>query len=126
MASCTATALSTPTGTSGSWSTWTRTPRRRTPEEPMHSATHDTISAVWRMESAKIVAVVARMVRDVGTAEELAQDALVSALEHWPSDGVPANPAAWLMAAAKNRALDHLRHARLAAQKHEEIGHDLE
>src|SRR4051812_48162175 len=92
----------------------------------MHSATHDTIAAVWRIESAKITAVVARMVRDVGVAEELAQDALVSALERWPTDGIPSNPAAWLMTAAKNRALDHLRHEKLAAQKHEEIGHDLE
>ena len=92
----------------------------------MHSATHDTIAAVWRIESAKVVAVVARMVRDVGVAEELAQDALVAALERWPADGVPDKPAAWLMATAKNRALDHLRHAKLAAQKHEEIGHDLE
>jgi RNA polymerase sigma factor (sigma-70 family) len=92
----------------------------------MHSATHDAISAVWRMESARIVAVVARMVRDVGVAEELAQDALVSALERWPRDGLPDKPAAWLMATAKNRALDHLRHAKLADEKHEEIGHDLE
>jgi RNA polymerase sigma factor (sigma-70 family) len=92
----------------------------------MYSATHDAIAAVWRIESAKIVAVVARMVRDVGVAEELAQDALVAALERWPRDGVPDRPAAWLMAAAKNRALDHLRHAKLAAEKHEEIGHDLE
>src|SRR3954471_5917550 len=92
----------------------------------MHSATHDAIAAVWRIESAKIVAIVARMVRDVGVAEELAQDALVSALERWPTDGTPANPAAWLMTAAKNRALDHLRHAKLALQKHEEIGRDLE
>jgi RNA polymerase sigma factor (sigma-70 family) len=92
----------------------------------MHSAVHDTIGAVWRIESAKIVAVVARMVRDVGVAEELAQDALVSALVRWPADGVPDKPAAWLMAAAKNRALDHLRHEKLAAQKHDEIGHDLE
>ena len=92
----------------------------------MHSATHDTIAAVWRIESAKIVAVVARMTRDVGVAEELAQDALVSALERWPGDGIPSNPAAWLMAAAKNRALDHLRHSKLASAKHEEIGHDLQ
>jgi RNA polymerase sigma factor (sigma-70 family) len=92
----------------------------------MHSATHDTIAAVWRIESAKIVAVVARMTRDVGAAEELAQDALVSALEKWPIDGIPSNPAAWLMTAAKNRALDHLRHEKLATQKHEEIGHDLQ
>jgi RNA polymerase sigma factor (sigma-70 family) len=92
----------------------------------MHSATHDAIATVWRMESAKIVAVVARMVRDVGVAEELAQDALVAALEKWPQGGVPDKPAAWLMATAKNRALDHIRHAKLADQKHEEIGHDLE
>jgi RNA polymerase sigma factor (sigma-70 family) len=92
----------------------------------MHSATHDALHAVWRIESARIVAVVARMVRDVGVAEELAQDALVAALERWPQDGLPDKPAAWLMAAAKNRALDHLRHAKLAAEKHEEIGHDLE
>ena len=92
----------------------------------MTVAAHGTVAAVWRIESAKIVAVVARMTRDVGVAEELAQDALVSALEKWPTDGIPSNPAAWLMTAAKNRALDHLRHAKLAAQKHEEIGHDLE
>ena len=75
----------------------------------MHSATHQAIDAVWRLECAKIVGGVARLVRDVGLAEELAQDALVSALEHWPVDGVPANPGAWLMATAKNRALDRLR-----------------
>jgi RNA polymerase sigma factor (sigma-70 family) len=92
----------------------------------MHSAIHDAIAAVWRIESAKIVAVVARMVRDVGTAEDLAHDALVSALEKWPQGGLPDKPAAWLMTAAKNRALDHLRHARLADAKHEEIGHDLQ
>ena len=92
----------------------------------MHSATHDAIAAVWRIESAKIVAVVARMVRDIGTAEELAQDALVSALEHWPTDGVPDNPGAWLMTAAKRRALDHLRRLKMQDEKHQEIGHDLE
>jgi RNA polymerase sigma factor (sigma-70 family) len=88
--------------------------------------THRAIDAVWRIESARIIAGVARLVRDVGLAEELAQDALVSALEHWPHDGVPNNPAAWLMAAAKNRALDRLRHQTLAARKHEQLGHDLE
>jgi RNA polymerase sigma factor (sigma-70 family) len=88
--------------------------------------THQAVSAVWRMEAAKIIAGVARMVRDVGLAEELAQDALVSALEHWPKDGVPDNPAAWLMTAAKRRALDHLRHAKLQAEKHEQIGHELD
>ena len=92
----------------------------------MHSATHQAIAAVWRIESAKVVAAVARMVRDVGLAEELAQDALVSALEHWPADGVPRNPGAWLMTAAKRRALDHLRHQKMRAEKLEELGHDLE
>jgi RNA polymerase sigma factor (sigma-70 family) len=92
----------------------------------MHSATHQAISAVWRIESAKIVGAVARMVRDIGLAEELAQDALVSALEHWPLDGVPDNPGAWLMRVAKNRALDHWRHSRMQAEKLEQIGQDLE
>jgi RNA polymerase sigma factor (sigma-70 family) len=92
----------------------------------MHSATHQAIAAVWRIESARIVASVARMVRDIGVAEELAQDALVAALEHWPQDGVPDNPAAWLMTTAKHRALDRLRHTKMQSQKLEEIGHDLE
>ena len=92
----------------------------------MTSTTHSAIEAVWRIEAAKIIASIARMVRDVGLAEELAQDALVSALEHWPEAGVPDNPAAWLMATAKNRALDRLRRDKLSHSKHEEIGHDLE
>jgi RNA polymerase sigma factor (sigma-70 family) len=92
----------------------------------MHSATHQAISAVWRIESAKIVAMVARMVRDLGLAEELAQDALVSALESWPVKGVPDKPGAWLMTTAKNRALDHLRRAKMQGDKFEQIGHDLE
>lgn len=92
----------------------------------MHSATHQAIAAVWRIESARIVAVVARMVRDVGVGEELAQDALVSALEHWPRDGVPDNPAAWLMTTAKRRALDYLRRLKMQDEKHEELGADLE
>jgi RNA polymerase sigma factor (sigma-70 family) len=92
----------------------------------VHSATHQAIAAVWRIESAKIVAVVARMVRDIGVAEELAQDALVSALEHWPLQGVPDKPAAWLMTAAKNRALDHLRRDKLQQAKLEQVGHDLQ
>jgi len=83
------------------------------------------IAAVWRIESAKIIGTVARMVRDVGVAEELAQDTLVSALEHWPRDGVPDNPGAWLTAAAKHRALDWLRHRQLVARKHDELGRDL-
>src|SRR5512134_1659554 len=92
----------------------------------MHSATHHAIDAVWRIESAKIVAGVARMVRDVGVAEELAQDALVAALEHWPTQGVPDKPGAWLMATAKNRALDRLRRVKLADTKHEELGREVE
>lgn len=94
--------------------------------EKTHQATHQAVSAVWRIEAARIIASVARMVRDVGLAEELAQDALVSALEHWPKEGVPDNPAAWLMTAAKRRALDQLRHHKMATEKHEQIGHELE
>lgn len=90
------------------------------------AATHRAIEAVWRIEAAKIIAGVARMVRDVGLAEELAQDALVSALEHWPRDGLPDNPGAWLMTTAKNRALDRLRQHALHARKQEELGHDLD
>ncbi len=90
------------------------------------SATHAAIDAVWRIESAKIVAALARRVRDVGLAEELAQDALVAALESWPKTGVPDNPGAWLMAAAKNRALDHFRHHKLIESKYEEIGREAE
>jgi len=89
-------------------------------------ATHRAIEAVWRIESAKVIAHVARLVRDVGLAEELAQDALVAALEHWPVDGLPANAGAWLMTTAKHRALDRLRQDALHARKHEELGHDLD
>ncbi len=85
---------------------------------------HRAIEAVWRIESAKVVAVLARLVRDIGWAEELAQDALVAALEHWPRDGVPDNPGAWLMTTAKHRALDRLRQAALQARKHDELGAD--
>src|SRR6201988_920705 len=88
--------------------------------------THRAIDAVWRIESAKVIAHVARIVRDVGLAEELAQDALVAALEHWPDAGVPDNPGAWLMTTAKNRALDRLRQEALHARKREELGHDLD
>jgi RNA polymerase sigma factor (sigma-70 family) len=83
-----------------------------------------TIDAVWRIESAKVVAGVARLVRDVGLAEEMAQDALVAALEHWPAEGLPRNPGAWLMAVAKNRALDHLRAEALRRRGQEELGAD--
>jgi RNA polymerase sigma factor (sigma-70 family) len=89
------------------------------------SATHRAINAVWRIESAKIIAALARLVRDVGLAEDLAQDALVSALEQWPEQGVPDNPAAWLMAAAKHRAIDRLRRNTLQERKHEEIAREL-
>jgi RNA polymerase sigma factor (sigma-70 family) len=87
---------------------------------------HRTIEAVWRIESARIIAGLARMVRDVGLAEELAQDALVAALEQWPESGIPDNPGAWLMAAAKHRAIDHFRRNRLLERKHEELGREIE
>ena len=87
--------------------------------------THRAIDAVWRIESARLIAGLARIVRDVGVAEELAQDALVVALERWPESGVPDNPGAWLMAAAKNRAIDHFRRSKLLARKHEELGREL-
>ncbi|NIH87037.1 RNA polymerase sigma factor (sigma-70 family) [Amycolatopsis granulosa] len=87
---------------------------------------HRTIDAVWRIESAKLIAALTRMVRDVGLAEELAQDALVAALEQWPASGVPSNPGAWLMTIAKRRAIDHFRHVKMAERKHEEIGLDVE
>ena len=92
----------------------------------MHSAVHDTIAAVWRAESARIVAVVMRRVRDLGVAEELAHDALVAALEHWPLEGLPQNPAAWLMTTAKHRALDHLRHRQMAHARHDDLASDLQ
>ena len=90
------------------------------------SATHRAIDAVWRMESPRLIAGLARIVRDVGLAEELAQDALVTALERWPQSGVPDNPGAWLMAAAKHRAIDHFRRSKLLERKHEELGYELE
>jgi RNA polymerase sigma-70 factor (ECF subfamily) len=90
------------------------------------SVANSAIEAVWRIESAKIVAGLARMTRDVGLAEELAQEALIAALEKWPETGVPDKPGAWLMAAAKNRALDHFRHSKMTQAKHEEIGRDME
>jgi RNA polymerase sigma factor (sigma-70 family) len=87
---------------------------------------HRTIDALWRIESARLIAGLARVVRDVGLAEELAQDALVTALEQWPRSGIPDNPGAWLMATAKHRAIDHLRRERMLARKHEALGHELE
>jgi RNA polymerase sigma factor (sigma-70 family) len=91
-------------------------------------AARRAIDAVWRIESAKVIASVARVVRDVALAEELAQDAFVAALEHWsqPGVGVPEKPGAWLMTTAKNKALDRLRQHALHARKHEEYGRDLD
>jgi len=85
---------------------------------------HRTVEALWRMESARIIAKLARMLRNVGLAEELAQDALVTALEEWPRRGLPENPAAWLMTTAKNRAIDQLRRAKLAERKGALMSHD--
>src|SRR5207253_9059199 len=82
------------------------------------SETHRVIEAVWRIESARLIAGLARIVRDVGLAEELAQDALLIALEQWPESGVPENPGAWLMTTAKHRAIDHLRRNKLLERKH--------
>src|SRR5690348_17018535 len=87
---------------------------------------HRAIDAVWRIESARLIAGLTRIVRDVGLAEDLAQDALVAALERWPEIGIPDNPGAWLMATAKHRALDVLRRNKLLERKHEELGHVLE
>ncbi|WP_420225518.1 RNA polymerase sigma factor [Pigmentiphaga litoralis] len=90
------------------------------------AATHRAIDAVWRIESARVIAAVARRVRDVGVAEELAHDALVAALERWPRDGVPDNPGAWLMTTAIHRALDRLRQQSLHARKNEQYGQEQE
>ncbi|HET7622674.1 MAG TPA: RNA polymerase sigma factor [Gemmatimonadaceae bacterium] len=90
------------------------------------AATHRAIDAVWRIESAKVIAALARMVGDVGAAEDIAQDALLIALEKWPESGVPDNPGAWLMAAAKRRAIDLLRRNKLVDRKHEELGYELD
>jgi RNA polymerase sigma factor (sigma-70 family) len=90
------------------------------------SDTHRAIDAVWRIESARLIAGLARLVRDVGLAEELAQDALLAALEQWPESGVPDNPGAWLMATAKHRAIDHIRRNKRLEQKQIELGRDLE
>src|SRR5258705_12234331 len=88
--------------------------------------THRAIDAVWRIESPRLIAGLARIVRDVGLAEELAQDALVAALEQWPESGVPRNPGAWLMATAKHRAIDLLRRNKRRERKHDELGRELE
>jgi len=90
------------------------------------SETHRAITAVWRIESAKLIAGLTRMVRDVGLAEDLAQEALVAALERWPESGIPDRPGAWLMATAKHRAIDLLRRTKLLERKHEELGREME
>ncbi len=88
--------------------------------------THDAIDAVWRIESARLIAGLTRITGDVGLAEDLAQDALVVALERWPRSGIPDNPGAWLMATAKHRAIDQLRRSKMLDRKHEQLGHELE
>ena len=87
---------------------------------------HAAIDAVWRIESARLIAGLARMVRDVGLAEDLAQEALLAALERWPASGVPDNPGAWLMATAKHRAIDLLRRGKMLERKHDTVGRELE
>ena len=84
------------------------------------------VETVWRLESPKLVAALTRMVRDLATAEDLAHDALVAALQQWPEQGIPRNPGAWLMTAAKRRAIDGLRRHTLLARKHEELARDIE
>ena len=90
------------------------------------SRAHDAIDAVWRIESARLIAGLTRITGDVGLAEDLAQDALVAALERWPQSGIPDNPGAWLMATAKHRAIDQLRRGKMLDRKHEQLGHELE
>ncbi|HEX7157630.1 MAG TPA: RNA polymerase sigma factor [Edaphobacter sp.] len=90
------------------------------------SDTHKAIEAVWKIESTRLIAGIARVTRDIGIAEELAQDALVVALERWPEEGIPEKPAAWLMTAAKRRAIDSLRRGRMLEQRHGEIARELE
>src|SRR6201985_1762572 len=85
-----------------------------------------TIEAVWKVESTRLIAAIARVTRDIGTAEDLAHEALVAALEQWPEEGIPEKPAPWLMTAAKRRAIDSLRHGQMLVQKHEEIARALQ
>src|SRR3569833_4296533 len=89
------------------------------------SNVHRTIETVWRMESTRLIAAIARVTRDIGIAEELAQDALVAALERWPEEGITENPAPWLMTAAKRRAIDLLRRGQMNRQRHEEMAREL-
>jgi RNA polymerase sigma-70 factor (ECF subfamily) len=96
------------------------------PQPGAHPDTHAAIDAVWRIESPRLIAGLARITRDIGAAEDLAHDALVAALEQWPTEGVPSNPGAWLMAAAKHRAIDLIRRRSLLDRKHSELGRELE
>ena len=96
------------------------------PQPGAHPDTHAAIDAVWRIESPRLIAGLARITRDIGAAEDLAHDALVAALEQWPTEGVPSNPGAWLMAAAKHRAIDLVRRRSLLERKHSELGRELE
>src|SRR5438876_6602201 len=90
------------------------------------SDTHRAIEAIWRIESARLIAGLARLVGDIGTAEELAHDTLVTALEQWPASGVPEKPGAWLLGTAKHRAIDLIRRRQTLERKHAEIGRELE
>ncbi len=104
-----------------------RTPAARTAGTDAHggeAAARQAIERVWREEAARLIAGVARLTRDIGAAEEHAQDALIAAIEHWPSEGLPDNPGAWLMATAKRRALDRLRQQAMQARKHVQLGHE--
>src|SRR5690348_3011760 len=85
-----------------------------------------TILAVWRIEQPRLITSLSRMLRDVPLAEDLTQEVLLTAIEHWPSSGIPEKPGAWLMAAAKRRALDHLRRGKMLARKHEMVARDME
>jgi RNA polymerase sigma factor (sigma-70 family) len=101
-------------------------PAGRGRPEPAATEAHRAIEAIWRIESARLIAGLARVVGDIGTAEELAQDALVAALEQWPAEGVPERPGAWLMGTAKHHAIDLIRRRKTLERKHEEIGRDVE
>src|SRR4029077_2779551 len=111
---------------------WPRTSPLRTASRPVDRSrmtstdTTRAIEAVWRIESARLIAGLARIGGDIGLAEELAQDALVAALEQWPVDGIPAKPGAWLMSTAKHRGIDQLRRRSVLQRKHDEIGRDLD
>src|SRR5271154_4257097 len=100
--------------------------RSTDPHADPHRDVHAAIDAVWRIESPRLIAGLARITRDVGAAEDLAHDALVAALEQWPREGIPSNPGAWLMAAAKHRAIDLVRRRSLLERKHGELGRELE